>query len=99
MTSIDRNGITSPSLNKLPVYARLGVREVWRHAGNPGRLTILRLVDESDGEEEPRYAEAPESAYLPGATGQALTPLIAEGLALDRRVWRRRVRESARGLD
>jgi hypothetical protein len=88
--------VTSPSLNKLPIYARLGVHEVWRHAGN---LAILRLADESDGEEEPRYAEAPESAYLPGATGEALAPLIAEGLALDRRVWRRRVRESARGLD
>jgi len=24
--------VTSPSLDKLPVYARLGVREVWRYA-------------------------------------------------------------------
>ena len=89
--------ITSPSLNKLPIYARLGVQEVWRHAGDPGRLAILGLEDGSD-DEEPRYAEAPESAYLPGATGEALTPLIADGLTLDRRVWRRRVRESARGF-
>jgi len=89
--------IASPSLDKLPIYARLGVREVWRHAGNPGRLAILGLEDESDGE-EPRYAEAPESAFLPGTTGEVLTRLIAEGLALDRRVWRRMVRESARGL-
>jgi Uma2 family endonuclease len=90
--------VTNPSLNKLPVYARLGVREVWRHTADPGRLAILALADESDGEEEPRYAEAPESAFLPATTGEALTPLISEGLTLDRRVWRRRVRESARGL-
>ncbi len=89
--------VTSPSLDKLPIYARLGVHEVWHHAGNPGRLAILGLEDESDGE-EPRYAEAPESAFLPGTTGEVLTRLIAEGLALDRRVWRRMVRESARGL-
>jgi Uma2 family endonuclease len=88
--------ITSPSLDKLAIYARLGVHEVWRYAGNPGRLEILGLAYESD--EEPRYAEVPESAYLPGVTGEVLTRLIGEGLALDRRVWRRRVRESARGL-
>lgn len=90
--------VTSPSLDKLPIYARLGVHEVWHHAGDPGRLAILGLADNSDGE-EPRYAELLESAYLPGATGEALTPLISEGLTLDRRVWRRRVRGSARGLD
>ncbi|MEJ7871513.1 MAG: Uma2 family endonuclease [Rubrobacteraceae bacterium] len=91
--------IASPSLDKLPIYARLGVREVWRHAGNPGRLAVLALADPgSAGGEEARYAEALESACLPGATGEALTRLISEGLALDRRVWRRKVRESARGL-
>ena len=86
--------VTSPSLDKLPIYAHLGVTEVWRHDG--GRLVILLLADEAGGE-EPRYAEAPESAYLPGATGDVLTRLVAQGLSLDRRVWRRRVRESARG--
>lgn len=87
--------ITSPSLDKLPIYSRLGVPEVWRHDG--GRLGILGLADEVGGE-EPRYAEAPESAFLPGATGDALSRLVAEGLTLERRVWRRRVREWARGL-
>ena len=32
--------ITSPSLNKLPIYARLGVTEVWRHDGE--RFSDLR---------------------------------------------------------
>ena len=87
--------VTSPSLDKLPIYAHLGVTEVWRHEG--GRLVILVLVDEP-GSREPRYAETPESAFLPGVNGDALTRLVAQGLTLDRRVWRRRVRESARGI-
>jgi len=87
---------TSSSLDKLPIYSRLGVPEVWRHDG--GRLVILGLADKVGGGEEPRYVEAPESAFLPGANGEALTRLVAEGLTLDRRVWRRRVREWAREL-
>ena len=87
--------ITSPSLDKLPIYSRLGVTEVWRHDG--GRLEILGLTGAAGGGEEPRYTEAPESALLPGTTGEALTRLVAEGLTLDRRIWRRRVREWARG--
>jgi Uma2 family endonuclease len=85
--------ITSPSLDKLPIYARLDVREVWRYSG--GRLAIFRLVDNASSSEEPRYAEAPESAFLPGVASDTLTRLIAEGLTLDRRAWRRRVREGS----
>lgn len=88
--------ITSPSLDKLPAYSRLGIPEVWRHDGE--RLVILLADEASAGGEGPYYAAAPESALLPGATGDALTRLVAVGLTLDRRVWRRRVRESARGL-
>src|SRR5215210_4955601 len=33
--------ITSPALNKLPIYATIGVPEVWRHDGE--RLVILGL--------------------------------------------------------
>ncbi len=81
--------ITSPSLEKLPIYSRLGIPEVWRYEGE--RLVVF-LLDEAS------YVAAPESAILPGATGDALSRLVAEGLTLDRRVWRRRVREAARGL-
>ena len=86
--------ITSPSLDKLPIYSHLGVHEVWRHGG--GRTTILKLADEAG--EDPRYVEAPGSTFLPGATGHALTRLVADGLTLDRRAWRRRVREWARSF-
>ncbi len=86
--------ITSPSLDKLPIYARLDVPEVWRYSG--GRLTIFKLANKSSAGEEPRYAAAPESDFLPGATGDVLTQFVAEGLSLDRRLWRRGVREWAR---
>ena len=82
--------ITSPSLEKLPIYSRLGIPEVWRH---DGEQLVIFLLDEAPAEGEASYVAAPESTLLPGATGVALTRLIAEGLALDRRVWRRRVRE------
>ena len=82
--------ITSPSLEKLPIYSRLGIPEVWRHDGE--RLVIF-LLDEAPAGGEVSYVASSESAVLPGATGDALTRLITEGLTLDRRVWRRRVRE------
>ena len=86
--------LINPSLDKAPIYPHLGVREVWRHGG--GRSTILGLMHEAG--KDPRHVEAPESAFLPGATGDALTRLVADGLTLDRRVWRRRVRERTRSL-
>ncbi|MBA2619318.1 MAG: Uma2 family endonuclease [Rubrobacter sp.] len=81
--------ITNPSLNKLPIYASLGVSEVWRHDGE--RLVILRLRD-SEG-----YTEAAESGFLPAATTETLTRLVLSGLTLDRRTWREEVRDSVSG--
>ncbi len=86
--------ITSPSLDKLPIYARLDVPEVWRYSG--GRLNIFKLANETLTGEDPGYAPTPESDLLPGATGDVLTRFVAEGLSLDRRLWRRGVREWAR---
>ncbi len=76
--------ITSFSLNKLPIYARLGVPEVWRHDGD--RISILTLR----GAE---YTEVSESAFLPSVTGEILTKFVAEGLAMERPAWARKVRE------
>ena len=86
--------ITSPSLDKLPIYARLDAPEVWRYSG--GRLTVFKLASEASAAEEPRYASAPESAFLPGATSDALTRFVSKGLSLDRRLWRRNVRGGLR---
>lgn len=88
--------ITSPSASKLPIYARLGVAEVWRHDGD--RLAILGLRQQDTGEEH--YAEIPESALLAPAKvpGESLTRFVEEGLTSGRPAWTRRVREWAREL-
>ena len=78
--------ITNSSLNKLPIYAGLVIPEVWRHDGE--RLRVLCLTGEGE------YAESTESGFLPAATGETLTRLISEGLKLDRRTWRKKVRDS-----
>lgn len=88
--------IMSPSASKLPIYARLGVPEVWRHDGD--RLAILGLRRQEGA--EPYYDEIPESALLTPVRvpGETLTRLVGEGLASGRPAWTRWVREWARGL-
>ena len=60
--------ITSPSLNKLPIYAQMGVPEVWRYDGE--RMTIL-ILEDSD------YAETTESLVLAG-----VVPIEAESVVV-----------------
>lgn len=79
---------TSPSLNKLPIYARLGVREVWRYDGE--RMLILGL-------EVNTYIERTTSLALPLLTEDVLTRFTTEGGTLGRRAWMRRAREWVRG--
>lgn len=67
--------ITTPSLNKLPIFATLGVPEVWRY-GNDG-LTIHKLAGDD-------YHEIPSSEVLPGLARVALTQLIADYQQTDR---------------
>jgi Uma2 family endonuclease len=78
--------ITSPSLDKFPIYARLGVPEVWRYDGS--RTSIIALEDRE-------YAEADESAALPSLTSDVLTRFIEESASLGSTDWLRRVREWA----
>jgi Uma2 family endonuclease len=80
--------LTNPSLDKLPIYARLSVREVWRYAG--GRMEVLELRGES-------YEAVTESHALPLLTSEVLTRLVEEGLTSRRPDWVRKVREWARG--
>ena len=79
--------ITSPSLDKLPIYAQIGVPEVWRYDG--GRLEILRL-------ERTEYASVPRSAVLPPLTSSVLSDLLAGSKVKKRRSWMREVRGWAR---
>ena len=81
--------ITSPSINKLPIYARLGIPEVWRYDGE--ELNILRLGDNG-------YVEVSESAALPGLKSTVLAGLIEQSKSLRRTVWLREVRRKTREL-
>jgi Uma2 family endonuclease len=80
--------ITHPSLDKLPVCARPGVPEVWRHNGK--RLAILVLESEECG--------GPEgSAFLPSVSSDALTSLVRGGLSIRRPDCVHKAREWVRG--
>ena len=79
--------ITSPSINKLSIYAELGISEVWRYDGE--KLEIFQLGD--DG-----YVEVTESVSLPGLKSTVLTGLVDRSKSLRRTVWLREVREAAR---
>lgn len=81
--------ITHPSLNKLPIFAALGIPEVWRF--NEDTLTILKLVD---GE----YGEQTESDALPGVTNNHLTELLNASAQLNRADWLAAVRQLAQSL-
>ena len=79
--------ITSPSVNKLPIYARLGVPEIWRYNGRD--LKVLRL--ENDG-----YVEVSESITLSPLKSTTLSGLVERSKSLRRTVWLREVRDAAR---
>jgi Uma2 family endonuclease len=79
--------ITSPSLKKFPIYAAMGVPEIWRYDGRA--VSIYRLEGGS-------YAEADESAALPRLTGGDLSRFVRESESAGRREWLRGVREWAR---
>lgn len=79
--------ITHSSLDKLPLYAQVGVPEVWRYDGK--RVAILALAGES-------YGEVTRSSALPALTGADLARFIEESRAMRRAAWLRHVRAWAR---
>ena len=79
--------ITSPSFSKLPIYAQIGVPEVWRYDGE--RLKILVL----EGSE---YAETTESTVVPPVTSNVLSNFMEKSTTTKRTVWLEAVREWAR---
>lgn len=67
--------VTSPSRRRFPIYARLGVPEVW--LWRDGRLRFFLLGP--DG----HYAAADDSAGLPGFPRQSAEQLLAQHLEKD----------------
>jgi len=79
--------ITGPAVSKLPIYARLGVPEIWLTDGRS--LRILRLAD---GE----YRASERSAVLPFLTESVLSEFMEQSRTLTTLAWRRMVRNWAR---
>src|ERR671915_2304007 len=79
--------ITSPSFSKLPIYAQIGVPEVWRYDGQ--RLAILTL-------EGTEYAERTESIVLPPVTSNVLNDFVEKSKSMKRTAWLEEVREWSR---
>lgn len=79
--------ITSGSINKLPIFAALGVPEVWRYSGQ--RLVILGLNDGA-------YIELERSLALPGLTGAIVMAFIRGNLTIEHPAWKKGIRDWAR---
>lgn len=75
--------IISGSLDKFPIYAQVGVPEVWRYDGQ--RLRISTLTAE-------RYVEVETSLALPLLTGSRLSETLAQSKTLKRTVLLRSFR-------
>ena len=74
--------LTHLSLDKFPIYAGLGVPEVWRFRGP--QAFIYRLTDAT-------YVEMDVSEVVPGLTNRQLADFIQAGLQQSRPVWRRHI--------
>ena len=79
--------ITSPSLDKLPLLASLGVLEVWRFDGI--RVDIFRLSGDM-------YLKVHESTVLPGVSREAISRLLEASQSMKHPDWLQLVRESVR---
>jgi len=79
--------ITSGSIDKLPIYAALGIPEVWRYVGH--RLVMLTLAGDA-------YVETEQSIALPGLTGEMIVRFIEALPSMKRAEWLESIREWAR---
>jgi Uma2 family endonuclease len=75
--------ITHPSLDKLPIYAALGVPEVWRYT----RQQVHIYQCDAEG-----YVAVDISMVLSGVTSHHFTQLVESGYDLPRPAWLRSVR-------
>ena len=79
--------ISRSSLDRFPIFANIGVLEVWRYDGTC--LTIFTLRAGT-------YQEVAASAVFPGVTSQIISQFIEESATMPHTVWLRRVRAWAR---
>jgi hypothetical protein len=75
--------LTHSSLDKHPIYAAVGVAEIWSYDDN--QLKMLQLADGS-------YREITSSAVFPGLTNNVIEQFIEHGQASNRMEWLREMR-------
>lgn len=75
--------VTRSAIPKLPIYARMGVPEIWRFDGE--RVTILRLAGSV-------YDESATSSALPPLSSEVLTGFMIQSQSLRRTAWIRQIR-------
>ena len=79
--------ITSPSLDKFPIYAQMGVPEVWRYDGQRVAVHVLQAG---------AFREGAASEALPPMTGDLLTRFLTASRTHSRTAWLRTLRGWAR---
>ena len=70
--------VTHASMDKLPIYASLGIPEVWRHQGVS--VQMYRLTGSS-------YVEIHESTVIPGLSAERLTAFVRNSVTTPRPDW------------
>lgn len=81
--------VSSPSLDRFPIFAAFGVPELWRYAGS--RVEMFRL-------DAGPYVETDSSIALPPLTAAIATRFLQESRDSRSTEWLRRVRDSTRSV-
>jgi Uma2 family endonuclease len=79
--------ITSDSVSRFPIFAAVGVPEIWHCDGEA--VTLFR-------QEGSEYAKAAHSSAFPPLTGEIATRFLTQSRALTSTAWLREVRQWAR---
>ena len=77
--------VTSPSLDRLGIFAALGVREIWRWRDDAAEF--LELTPEGV------YASRPRSRLFPALTAETVAEFVTLGRTMSKTRWHRRFRE------
>lgn len=79
--------ITHESLDRFPIFAAVGIPEVWRFDGTKVAMFQLELG---------RYIEASRSLAFPALTGEIATKFLGESKTIRSTAWLRKLRQWAR---
>ena len=82
--------ISHPSIARLPIYAALGVPEIWQF--KDGQVNFFAL-------QEHKYIVMPNSLELPGITSESITQFVNASVSFKRPQWLRQVRQQIRSID